>query len=109
MSSLRTWSIALMGAIMMVAHPARAEPPKGDVEAGLRYADAVCSECHGVRPDEASRMPKVATFVEIANSPGMTGTAIAVWLQTPHRAMPNLMLEAEDRANVIAYIMTLKK
>ena len=49
----------------------------------------------------------VATFKTIANTPGMTGTALAVWLRTPHKSMPNLIIEAEDRNNVIAYILSL--
>jgi hypothetical protein len=35
--------------------------------------------------------------------------ALNVFFQTPHRAMPNLILEADQKNDVIAYIMSLKK
>jgi hypothetical protein len=34
-----------------------------------------------------------ASFVTIANSPGMTETALYAFLQTSHRNMPNIRLE----------------
>ncbi len=39
----------------------------------------------------------------------MTELAIKVWLQTPHPTMPNLMLPANDREDIAAYITSLKK
>ena len=51
----------------------------------------------------------VATpFKDVANNPGMTGTALAVWLQTSHPTMPNFILEKQDMLNVVAYILSLK-
>ena len=38
----------------------------------------------------------------------MTATALAVWLRTPHKSMPNLMIAPQDRNNVIAYIVSLR-
>ena len=38
----------------------------------------------------------------------MTGTALSVWLRTPHKSMPDLIIEPEDRNNVIAYIVSLR-
>ncbi len=57
----------------------------------------------------ASPRQGLATFKTIANTPGMTETAILVWLQTPHPTMPNLMIETGDRDDVIAYIASLKE
>jgi hypothetical protein len=31
-----------------------------------------------------------------------------VWLQTPHPTMPNLIVDAQDREDVIAYILSLQ-
>ena len=82
----------------------------GDAAKGLAYAVRVCAECHGVLAiDRASPMMGLATFKAIANSPGMSGTALAVWLRTPHQSMPNLVIETEDRSNVIAYILSLRE
>ena len=47
-------------------------------------------------------------FAEIANVPGMTATALQVALQSPHKTMPNLMLEPDELRNLIAYFLTLK-
>lgn len=38
----------------------------------------------------------------------MSRTALIVWFQTPDPTMPNLVLDAEDLDNVIAYILGLK-
>ena len=37
----------------------------------------------------------------------MTATALRTWLQTSHPTMPNIVLKADDRDNVIAYILSL--
>ena len=47
-------------------------------------------------------------FAEIANVPGMTAMALQVALQSPHKTMPNLMLEPDELRNLIAYFLTLK-
>jgi hypothetical protein len=38
----------------------------------------------------------------------MTARALAVWLQTSHPSMPNIMIPAEQKDDVIAYIMSLR-
>jgi hypothetical protein len=48
------------------------------------------------------------TFRAIANTPGMTALALTVFLRTPHRNMPNLIISDSDRDNVIAYILSLR-
>ncbi len=87
---------------------ARAE--EGDPEAGLAYARAVCAECHAIRSgDTVSPNPKSPPFSKIANTSGMTGTALFVILQTPHRDMPNLIIPPKEKADVVAYILSLQK
>ena len=82
----------------------------GDPRRGLQYAQRVCAECHAVLPAErSSPRPELPTFATVANTPGMTGIAIAVWLQTPHKSMPNLILKLEDRNDLIAYIVSLRE
>lgn len=83
----------------------------GDRGRGLAYAEKACAQCHAVRADQKlSPHPGTATFKAIANTPGMTGTALAVWLRSTHKnkSMPDLMIEPQDRADVIAYIVSLK-
>ncbi len=59
---------------------------------------------------EISNSPRsdVASFTVIANSPGMSELALSVWLSTPHREMPHIVLEADERAAIVAYITSLR-
>ncbi len=82
----------------------------GSAQAGLAYARSVCSECHAIRRDDyLSPTPKAAPFAKIANTPGMTGAALFVILQTPHKDMPDFIIPAKDKADVVAYILSLRK
>jgi mono/diheme cytochrome c family protein len=81
----------------------------GDAVAGHEFARKVCAVCHAVEADETlSSHPSAPTFTRIAAEPGMTATALSVILRNPHREMPDIILETEQRANVISYILTLK-
>lgn len=76
---------------------------------GQSYAERNCSACHAVGTGpQASPRPDAANFVTIANTAGMTAYAVSVWLQTPHRQMPNLVIDAQDRDDLVAYITSLK-
>jgi mono/diheme cytochrome c family protein len=87
---------------------ARAED--GSAVAGLAYARTVCAECHAIRSDDLlSPNPKAPSFAKIASTPGVTGAALFVILQTPHREMPDLIIPAKEKADVVAYILSLKK
>lgn len=82
----------------------------GDARAGLGYAQRICAECHAVlASQEVSPVAKATPFKVVANTPGMTGTAIAVWLRTSHPTMPNLIVQGDDLENLVAYILGLKK
>jgi hypothetical protein len=45
-------------------------------------------------------------FQAIANTPGMTATALRAFLQTPHPKMPNLILTPEQSDDVIAFLLS---
>lgn len=79
----------------------------GDPQSGFEYAQAVCSGCHAISA-ERSPLPQATRFREVADRPGMTGTALRVWLETHHPTMPNIVVEKDDMLNVIAYILSLK-
>jgi mono/diheme cytochrome c family protein len=80
----------------------------GDARAGLTFAKQNCAECHAIREGEdASPNKKAPPFAKVAATSGMNGRALAVWLQTSHPTMPNLVLSPIDRDNVIAYIVSL--
>jgi mono/diheme cytochrome c family protein len=80
------------------------------LRAGLALAKRVCAECHavekGVTMSSDSAAPR---FEVIANTPGMTATAVSAALLTSHRTMPNLILTSDERGDIIAYILSLKR
>ena len=80
----------------------------GDLKRGLAVAVETCAACHGVRRNEKSIDARAPTFTAIAAVNGMSAMALNVALQSPHRAMPNIMLDPRDRADVIAYILCLQ-
>ncbi len=94
----------------VLALPVAAEAQEvGNVEAGHAYAKKVCAECHAVeRGEKESPYLDLPTFQAVADSPGITDRALAVWLQNPHPNMPDFILPQADMDNVIAYILSLK-
>ena len=81
----------------------------GDAGQGLAYAEKTCSDCHNVlRTGAASPNKDAPPFKQIANTPGMSITALTVWSRTSHPTMPNFVIPANDMDNLIAYIMSLR-
>lgn len=99
-SCVATWLVAGGAGAQDIGQPAM----------GRVVAQQICSECHAIEKAQA-RSPNAAAprFEVIANTPGMTATALAAALQTPHRTMPNVMLELNDLSNVIAYVLSLRQ
>jgi mono/diheme cytochrome c family protein len=82
---------------------------RGDWRKGRSLARGVCAECHAVRArDLRSANANAPRFATIASTPGMTAMALNAALHTSHRTMPNVVLDADDTNNVIAYILSLK-
>ena len=93
--------ILIMTSVVLVVliRPAIAQEA-GDPLKGAAYAREHCVECHTIEGDEQlSPLPKAPTFKAVANSPGMTATALLVWFRTPHPSMPNLIINTEDQRN----------
>ncbi len=81
------------------------DPDPGDAVRGFRYTKKFCVDCHGIdAKDQASPNPQAPTFRAIANTPGMTRTALLTRMQNGH---PFVLLD--DRDDVIAYILSLKE
>jgi mono/diheme cytochrome c family protein len=99
-SGMVAWLVAGTAGAQDVGQPAM----------GRVVAQQVCSECHAVQKAQ-SRSPNAAAprFEVIANTPGMTATALAAALQTSHRTMPNVILEPNDFSNIVAYILSLRE
>ena len=80
----------------------------GDPQAGFEYAQSTCAPCHAIG-EEKSPNAKAPRFKDVANTPGMTPTALMVWLQSAnHPTMPNIMIRGQELRNVAAYILSLK-
>ena len=47
-------------------------------------------------------------FEDIANTPGITETALFAWMTTSHPTMPNIVLEKKELTDVVSYILSLK-
>ena len=80
----------------------------GDPQAGAAYAKQYCAKCHTIAGENKSPEPTAPRFKDVANTSGMTATALRVWLQTSHPTMPNIILEPKELSNVVAYILSLK-
>src|ERR1051325_4819504 len=81
---------------------------RADAARGLALAERWCSQCHGVRPNDASLTPKVPTFPAITAEPSATNPSLRVFLRTPHASMPNLILQPDDIDDLVDYILSLK-
>ncbi len=76
---------------------------------GEIVAKTVCAQCHAVRQAQfRSPNPMAPNFTAIATTLGMTDRALRVWLQSSHPTMPNYILPANERDDVVAYILSLK-
>ena len=81
----------------------------GDPREGLASAQQNCSECHATQRGQVrSPNSQAPTFSELATAPGMTIAALTVALTTPHAGMPMFRLTTEQRADIIAYILSLR-
>ena len=99
---------SLAAALVVTSAGARAQ--QSEVAAGHAFARNACQPCHAVEAEQ--RRPRMIVigpaFREIANTSGMTATAIRVFLRTSHPKMPNLILTPEETDDVIAYILSLR-
>jgi hypothetical protein len=103
---LAVFALLQLGSLFRYAHAQEL----GDAMKGRTYALSVCGECHAILPSQVTS-PRlgVATFRTIANTPGMTDRALAVWLRTSHPTMPNLIIAPKDTDDLIAYIASLRQ
>jgi mono/diheme cytochrome c family protein len=80
-----------------------------DIQHGREIARAICAACHVVaRGQLVSPNSEAPPFPMLAATPGMTTIALTAALLTSHRQMPNIILQPEERRDVIAYILSLK-
>lgn len=101
--------LATLGAVLVLtsATSVVAAEEEGDPQAGFEYAHTYCATCHGIS-EEKSPLPQAPRFRHVADTTGMTATALQVWMQTSHPTMPNIIVEPNDMRDIIAYILSLK-
>jgi mono/diheme cytochrome c family protein len=87
------------------------EQSEGDLAAGRAYAVRTCAQCHNVtvRNPRPLGIFGAPDFYAVANAKTTSGLGLTVFLTTPHPTMPNLIIAPEDRRNVIAYILSLRR
>jgi hypothetical protein len=61
-----------------------------------------------LRTGSASPNKQAPPFKQIANTRGMSITALTVWSRTSHPTMPNFVISPNDMDNLIVYIMSLR-
>ncbi len=80
----------------------------GNARAGLAFAEEVCSGCHSVGSGaKTSPEIKAPPFQVIADSKLVTTREIEAWLMSSHPGMPDLMVPADKRADILAYLKSL--
>jgi hypothetical protein len=108
-------ALAACAPISHAAGPDAATPPAAPVDKALEmpgyiYAAAHCASCRAIRRGELISPNRDATpFQVLAQTPGMTGYALAAWLNTSHPTMPNFIVEADRIEDVWLYMATLKQ
>lgn len=81
----------------------------GSPAAGRVYVQENCASCHAIGAGVIdSPLPEAPPFQEVADTPGMTGLALHVWLQSPHENMPHIIVEPDHVEDVWSYIRSLR-
>ena len=100
------FTVTLAAALAAMAARTKAQ----DITAGHAFAREACNACHVVEFEQRAfrRFVIGPAFREIANTRGMTATALQVFLTSSHPKMPNLTLTPEEKVDVVAYILSLR-
>jgi len=76
---------------------------------GEQLAGTWCSECHRAKGDEQAGMESGAiAFQDLAMDPDRTIESLRAFLSSEHPFMPFDELDAQDREDILAYMMWLK-
>jgi cytochrome c len=75
---------------------------------GRRIAQARCSPCHIVVPNQRQELAKSPPFEDIARQNGFNAEMLAYLILAPHPRM-NLTFTREEAEDLAAYIASLRK
>jgi mono/diheme cytochrome c family protein len=79
-----------------------------DANNGRRIAQARCSPCHIVVPNQRQELAKSPPFEDIARQNGFNAEMLAYLILAPHPRM-NLTFTREEAEDLAAYIASLRK
>ena len=81
-----------------------------DSASGGALARRLCVNCHVVAPGEGAGQATagIPSFKAVADKPGQTTDKIKDFILNPHPPMPQVQLTNNERANLAAYIFSLK-
>jgi mono/diheme cytochrome c family protein len=106
-------SLVLAACACSPPQPAYQGPaPIGDTGSAVRgraYAQEACASCHAITPGNTmSPHPDAPPFAELAQTPGMNGMALNVWLHSEHEQMPHMIVDSAHVEDLWAYMSTLE-
>jgi mono/diheme cytochrome c family protein len=97
----------------LIAANARAQTLPGDANAGYRFAQRLCADCHDIGRQPAAGAGGAAVgapaFAEIARGGAMSELSLRAFLQKPHLPMPNLALTRGEIDDALSYILSLRR
>lgn len=100
---------ALAASVLCLSGSALFAAEVGDIQEGERFAKETCASCHATGPGATtSPVAEAPTFQAVADSAGMNRRALIVFFRTPHKNMPNLVIQGDEADDIIAYILSLK-
>ena len=94
------------GSIIMSLLSVQSAYAAGDATSGRALAHAWCTGCHAAEMRGTDVAPSLET---IANRSDRTEAYLFVWLTDPHPPMPQLSLSRREIADLIAYLVTLRR
>ena len=112
MTSRNEIAALCIGLVALVGGSAATAEERGNPQAGREFAVHKCDACHVVAANQDLR-PLVnhgPSFSDIALRPNTTAQSLEAFLSRPHgySNMPYPNLSPAERANVVAYILTLR-
>ncbi len=103
-------SVCWIVGLALTMLPAAAQVAQGDPQQGQALAQAWCSSCHMVSPQQRNAgNDAVPSFASVARMPSTTQMSLEAFLQSPHPPMPDLKLSRNQLDDVAAYILSLRK
>lgn len=81
-----------------------------DIAAGRKLVETNCSRCHAIGETGDSPLAKAPPFREVVTRypPESLGEALVEGIVTGHNEMPEFVFEADQAAEIIAYLDSLK-